>query len=988
MNNILTQNDGNNQLGIGSSHINLVGVANDSFDISQGSTSFMSFSTVSGSRKISVKKPITLNSNLLTIKSTAKIDSAPTNSLFYIDDNSELKTLGIGTTDEYLRMGFNRPAWGPKTFTETNISGIGSIGYLEELKIDDDKLIGIGSTLGVKDSSISNIIKYDTNRHISLIMSNNVGIGTLTIKTKYDTNFFDITLKKVDDDFSSNPSSKSLEIVDAKTYKYTINDLSNNSIHYYKLSINDINSFTTSNKKFHHITLRRDNTPPTASITSHIPTITNDNTPSFTFTTNSTGTLTTNISQGFTGGNDEINITTTGSHTITFDELPDAIYETKQVYLTDAAGNIATMNLNTFTIDVTGPTISIISHVPALTNDPTPSFTFQTDEVGTLTTNISNGFVDNQGNITTTNSNIEISFSTLLDDTYENNTLTFTDNAANSTIITLNDFTIDTIRPTTSITTHVPTTVSTLTPSFTFTTDKTGTLTTSITNGFADNQGNITTTGSHEITFSTLSETTFENTTLNFTDDAGNTILEPMTLNTFTISLDTTAPSITNYNPSHTGTLSSNSDNIILTFNENVTAGTGNIVLKQGDSTISTSFSCSGTTCTINPSSDLSNEGLTYNVEIDSTAIRDIAGNYFAGFSGTTYQINSKDITPPTDISFTISYYKRIGGVSVGIQESDSVSNEVWLAPAGTNSFSESSTMTQALYGTATSIVTPTSPGSYYLHIKDSADNINEISQELEVIVPTQNSGSYPGFMKDLYLMDNPSNKSILTNNNAGSNIYIQRSSNNKTYYSNVPINSYNSIGFSPSSTHKFYLTFTQNISPLDFDISIKKYSNGGFGSTTGGGNAGSNSTLTTYVSDEKRITDNASTFPDNHINYYKITVNLAGNLSASTFVEHYVALCRGERPHFMHYLNPFFNTSRPVYIKLYAWKLPSEEANITPHSQSEWQSHGGENAWYDSTHGGWLQCMHYGYSAYGMKMTNIYMYHSYRIMAKLCSYT
>ena len=222
----------------------------------------MSFSTVSGSRKIFVKKPITLNNNLLTIKSIAKIDSAATNSLFYIDDNSELKTLGIGTTDEYLRMGFNRPAWGPKTFVESNVSGIGSIGYLEELKIDDDKLIGIGSTLGVTDSSTSNIIKYDTNSDTSLIMSNGVGIGTLTIQTKYDTNFFDITLKKVDSDFSSNPSSKSLEIVDDKTYKYTINDLSDNSIHYYKLSINDINSFTTSNKKFHHITLRRDNQSP------------------------------------------------------------------------------------------------------------------------------------------------------------------------------------------------------------------------------------------------------------------------------------------------------------------------------------------------------------------------------------------------------------------------------------------------------------------------------------------------------------------------------------------------------------------------------------------------------------------------------------------------------------------------------------------------------------------------------------------------------
>ena len=262
MNNILTQNDGNNQLGIGSSQINLVGVANDSFDITQGTTSFMSFSTVDGSRKISVKKPITLNNNLLTIKSTAKIDSAPTNSLFYIDDNSELKTLGIGTTDEYLRMGFNRPAWGPKTFTETNISGIGSIGYLEELKIDDDKLIGIGSVLGVTDSSTSNIIKYDTNNDTSLIMTNGVGIGTLTIQTKYDTNFFDITLKKVDSDFSSNPTSKSLEIVDGKTYKYTITDLGNNSIHYYNLNISDINSFTTSNKKFHHITLRRDSTGP------------------------------------------------------------------------------------------------------------------------------------------------------------------------------------------------------------------------------------------------------------------------------------------------------------------------------------------------------------------------------------------------------------------------------------------------------------------------------------------------------------------------------------------------------------------------------------------------------------------------------------------------------------------------------------------------------------------------------------------------------
>ena len=265
MNNILTQNTGNNLLGIGSTDINILGITDNTLDITQGTTSFMSISNSSSSGKISVKKPTSLANNLLTIKSTAKIDSATTNSLFYIDDNSELKTLGIGTTNEYLRMGFNRPAWGPKTFVETNNSTVGNIGYLEELKIDDDKLIGIGSNLGYNTKDDSNkIITYDTNKDPSLIISNGVGIGTLTFKTRYDTNFFDITLKKIDSDFSSNPISKSLQIIDNYTYKYIINDLSDNSIHYYKLSISDINSSVTPSptKKFHHITLRRDNQSP------------------------------------------------------------------------------------------------------------------------------------------------------------------------------------------------------------------------------------------------------------------------------------------------------------------------------------------------------------------------------------------------------------------------------------------------------------------------------------------------------------------------------------------------------------------------------------------------------------------------------------------------------------------------------------------------------------------------------------------------------
>ena len=132
------------------------------------------------------------------------------------------------------------------------------------------------------------------------------------------------------------------------------------------------------------------------------------------------------------------------------------------------------------------------------------------------------------------------------------------------------------------------------------------------------------------------------------TDLSGN-ITTSSSITSGSVTIDTTAPTINTYNPADEGTLSSNSSNITLIFNENITVGTGNIVLKQGGSTISTSFSCSGSTCTIDPSSDLSDLGLTYNVETDSTAIKDNAGNYFAGISGTTYQINSKlvDTTAP-----------------------------------------------------------------------------------------------------------------------------------------------------------------------------------------------------------------------------------------------------------------------------------------------------------------------------------------------------
>jgi len=690
-----------------------------------------------------------------------------------------------------------------------------------------------------------------------------------------------------------------------------------------------------------------DTTAPIASITSHISTNTND-TPSFTFTTDKIGTLTTTISQGFSSSS---TISSTGSHIITFNSLPEEEYSGKTITLTDAAENATTMNLNTFTVDTTAPNASITSHISTYTNDTTPSFTFTTNEIGTLTTTISQGF-SSSSTISSTGSHT-ITFNTLSEAEYSGETITLTDSAGNTVTRTLNTFTVDTTAPNASITSHISTYTNN-TPSFTFTTNEIGTLTTTISQGFSSSS-TISPTGSHTITFNTLPGAEYSGKTITLTDAAGNTTT--MNLNTFTV--DTTAPtaSITSHISTYTNDTTPN-----FTFTTNET-GTLTTTISQGFFSNSTISSTGLHTITFNtlPEAEYSGKTIT---------LTDAAGNT------TTMNLNTftVDSTPPGDISFITPFYsKRIGGATVGIGTSDSVSNEVWLAPTGTNSFSASISMNQAATGLSTSIGTPTGIGSYYLHIKDSAGNINEIPQALQVVLPTQNSGTYPGYMKNLYLDDDDDKfHSILSSNEVSSNINIQRNL-NKTYYSNIPRNSDGLISFNPfsfniSSSHKFYLTLSEEVSPLDLSISIQTYSNGGFGIGTSGGSVGIGSSISSTVLDEKRYTRPIS-FTNNNTNYYKIMINEAGNLAASTYIEHYVALCHGKRPHFMHYLNPFFNTSRPIYIKLYAWKLPTTDTST--------ESALGENVYYNNLKGGWLQCMISPYAIYGMKMTNCYMYHS-----------
>ncbi|MEI6426801.1 MAG: Ig-like domain-containing protein [Pseudanabaena sp. ELA607] len=106
---------------------------------------------------------------------------------------------------------------------------------------------------------------------------------------------------------------------------------------------------------------------------------------------------------------------------------------------------------------------------------------------------------------------------------------------------------------------------------------------------------------------------------------------------------DTTAPTIATLSPADDATAVVVGNNLQVTFNENIQKGTGNIVIKQSSdnavvetiAVTSAQVTVSGSTVTINPTNDLI-AGTGYYVEISAGAIKDTAGNNFAGITGST----------------------------------------------------------------------------------------------------------------------------------------------------------------------------------------------------------------------------------------------------------------------------------------------------------------------------------------------------------------
>ncbi|MCI4662830.1 MAG: Ig-like domain-containing protein [Neomegalonema sp.] len=136
--------------------------------------------------------------------------------------------------------------------------------------------------------------------------------------------------------------------------------------------------------------------------------------------------------------------------------------------------------------------------------------------------------------------------------------------------------------------------------------------------------------------------------------------------------LDETAPELTDASPADDSTDVAADANIVLSFDEDVAAGTGSVILRRSSDNAavetidaaSAQVSISGSSVTINPSADLA-AGTDFYLEIENGAFTDLSGNAFAGITGSAalnFSTAEEAVTPeptaivtPTTVTTTTS---------------------------------------------------------------------------------------------------------------------------------------------------------------------------------------------------------------------------------------------------------------------------------------------------------------------------------------------
>ena len=364
--------------------------------------------------------------------------------------------------------------------------------------------------------------------------------------------------------------------------------------------------------------------------------------------------------------------------------------------------------------DNTAPNLTQVTAITTPSNDTTPSYVFTTDEAGTISTSISQGFSTSSSGLT--GSNQTIIFNTLPEGTYSGETITVTDTAGNAGSITIPDFVIDTTAPTLNA---IETTAFSWGSVLNATEDNSDGTVSVTTSGAEDGQTltitlngatytNTVSSNSVTVTISAAGLQALTNgssytLTADVSDTAGNAATQ-VTSSSF--SVETTTPTISGV------LLAADNSTLTVTMSEavyNTNGGSGSIEISDFALSISGGVASINTTpSTISSSGNEYTLGLTISgtpngsetltvVPSSSSAIYDLAGNA-ASTTQSNNTVSLNDTSPPTLSNVSIvsnnttnTLAKAGDEITLTFTASETINEPVVTFQSGSSSITDSS---------------------------------------------------------------------------------------------------------------------------------------------------------------------------------------------------------------------------------------------------------------------------------------------------------
>jgi len=207
------------------------------------------------------------------------------------------------------------------------------------------------------------------------------------------------------------------------------------------------------------------------------------------------------------------------------------------------------------------------------------------------------------------------------------------------------------------------------------------------------------------------------------------------------VTVDQTPPAVNTLTPNDNANGVGLTQNLIMNFNENIAWGTGSLRLYDGSNNLiqtvsngSPGVAVLGSTLNWNPTANFV-VNTQYYVQIDATAIKDAAGNFYAGISdNVTWNFNTNDITAPVLTASPFIPADNTSGVAVSQSLSITFNENVQAGTGFVNLFDAANNVIEAFdlevspqvsFSGATLTIDPTMDllpnTSYYVLVQNGA---------------------------------------------------------------------------------------------------------------------------------------------------------------------------------------------------------------------------------------------------------------------------